>query len=147
MSYPTCVTETLRERTAATYRSQSRAVGLRVKLDATVSASLDQPAKRSPVHHHSTPREFLESRECLAFRYAQLKAADFTCRSCERSPVYHGVVRYVHHVRPLWTHFELRLVPSNVVVHCEECHRGRIGGRRFTYSDANQQLLLPPLGP
>jgi hypothetical protein len=147
MSYPICVTETPRERTAATNRSKSQAVDLLLKHDAAVSASPDQPAQRSRVPDHSSPREFLESHEWLAFRYAQLRAADFTCRSCGRSPVYHGVVLYVHHVKPLWTRFELRLDPSNVVVRCEECRRGRHGGRRFTYSDANQQLLLPLLGP
>jgi hypothetical protein len=147
MKYPTCVTQTLRGRTAGTNSSQSQAVGPLVKLNATVCASLYQHAKRSPVHHHSAPREFLGSHEWLAFRYTQLKAADFTCRSCGRSPLCHGVVLNVHHVEPLWTRFELRLAPTNVVVHCEECRRGRHGGRRFRYSDGNQQLPLPLMGP
>ncbi len=107
----------------------------------TVSAALDRHGLRKA--HPSNPREFLRSPEWLAFRFARLRAADFTCRSCGRSPPYHGVVLNVHHIRPLWTHLELRLDPRNVVVYCEECHRGWHGGRRFTYNDANQQLPLP----
>lgn len=80
---------------------------------------------RSPRAMTAAQRDdFFASREWRELRYDVLRQLGAACACCGRSKI-HGVVLHVDHIKPLWTHPELKLDPNNLQVLCEDCNIGK----------------------
>lgn len=73
-------------------------------------------------------RSFYKSYEWAAARMDALERSDGRCECCGRSK-HDDVVLNVDHIRPLKTHWHLRLDPENHQVLCGQCNRGK--GNRY----------------
>lgn len=68
--------------------------------------------------------DFYESSEWLAVRYRVIAKYGRKCMACGRTPA-HGIIINVDHIKPLWTHPELKLDETNLQILCHECNQGK----------------------
>lgn len=91
----------------------------------------------SPVIAASAPSklkkdEFYRSWEWSTLRMRVLKQYGRTCMCCGAMPG-NGVVIHVDHIKPLHTHWHLRLDRNNLQVLCEACNKGKGAWDRTDY--------------
>lgn len=70
-------------------------------------------------------KAFFVSNAWRSLRYKVIKKYGAKCMACGRSHKLHNVVIHVDHIRPIWTHPELRLDETNLQVLCEDCNVGK----------------------
>lgn len=68
--------------------------------------------------------EFYDSAEWHAMRYKIIAKYGRKCMACGRTPE-HGIIIHVDHIKPLWTHPELKLNETNLQILCHECNQGK----------------------
>lgn len=81
----------------------------------------------TPENYRKTRDAFLASAEWRRLRYATLVRYGAKCLACgadRRS----GAAMHVDHIKPMWTHWDLRADPENLQVLCEDCNLGKGAG-------------------
>lgn len=68
---------------------------------------------------------FYESREWRELRYRVIQKYESKCMACGRTPLKHGVIIHVDHIKPRSKYPELALVFENLQILCEDCNIGK----------------------
>lgn len=77
-----------------------------------------------PTDYRVTRDAFLASDQWKKLRYATLQKFGAQCQACN-STRKEGRVMHVDHIKPMWTHWQLRAEPANLQVLCEDCNMGK----------------------
>ncbi len=70
-------------------------------------------------------KSFYSTAEWKRVRYEVLRDCGARCQCCGKNPREHGITLNVDHIKPLRTHWELRLEKSNLQVLCSDCNWGK----------------------
>ena len=71
------------------------------------------------------PKYFYASREWKELRYEAIRVNGGKCQCCGRSPLDHGIVLHVDHIKPKSLFPKLAFELSNLQVLCEDCNIGK----------------------
>lgn len=74
-------------------------------------------------------KSFYRTTEWKRLRYDVLRECGARCMACGKSPQEHGITLNVDHIKPIKTHWHLRLEKSNLQVLCSDDNWGK--GSRY----------------
>lgn len=105
------------------------------------------------VRHHSSPQErddFYSSWDWRTLRMKVLKRFGRRCMCCGSTPddtaVSGAKIRLVvDHIKPLANFWQLRLVPSNLQILCDECNMGKGAWDETDHRSATEKMIAEQL--
>lgn len=80
--------------------------------------------KQNHSNYHEKYAEFYNSKEWKNLRNQKFYDADGLCELCRKK----NIIRQgkeVHHIKPIETNWELRLVYKNLILLCPDCHNAQ----------------------
>jgi len=89
-----------------------------------------RPKKKKPDTQYKQRRDFYQSWEWRTIRMQALKEHGATCQCCgatrnDKDMAGQPVRICVDHIKPLATHWDLRLDKNNLQILCDECNQGK----------------------
>lgn len=79
--------------------------------------------KKKDTHRNTKERQFRRSSEWRKCREKILERDKYCCQICLAKGIINSSKSlHVHHIRPLYSNWELRTDPSNLLSLCEDCH-------------------------
>jgi hypothetical protein len=106
----------------------------------------EPPSQRLIAAPVATPEQTANFYACRAWRelrYKILKEQGARCACCGRGRE-HNVALHVDHIKPMYTHPELKLDPSNLQVLCEDCNLGKSCHDSTDWRTTPQQKAASP---
>lgn len=79
---------------------------------------------------------FYRSWQFQRLRYQALKGKERRCECCGATPA-DGAKICCDHVKPIRTHWHLRLDPGNLQLLCDSCNRGKGSDDQTNWTEAN----------